>query len=163
MIGPGIPRGLRVAAPVALVDILPTVLKLLDLPASEPLSGRSLEELWSARTGAQTTPSAIPRPLYAYLKLPGTRPIGEWYALRQGAWKLVMQGNIFSSLYNLQQDPLEQHNLSQAEPERAGRMRSDLLHWHREMFASGRSLALSISTQMREEQRRQLRALGYGP
>ncbi len=48
-IGPGVPAGRRVDALAGLVDVLPTLLDVLDLPAPDtPLQGRSLRPTWSA-------------------------------------------------------------------------------------------------------------------
>ena len=49
--GPGLPRGMRVATPVSLVDVAPTILSLLgarDAPASD---GLDLSPLWRGETG----------------------------------------------------------------------------------------------------------------
>ena len=43
--GPGVPRDVRVPESVSLVDVMPTVLDLLGMPAPEGLDGRSLRAL----------------------------------------------------------------------------------------------------------------------
>jgi len=52
-----VPEGLRIATPVSLVDLMPTILDLLDLPASPQAQGRSLVPLL---TGAE---DLEPRPV----------------------------------------------------------------------------------------------------
>jgi arylsulfatase A-like enzyme len=45
--GPGVPAGVRVAAPVPMMDVMPTALELLGVPAPDGLPSRSLSPFWS--------------------------------------------------------------------------------------------------------------------
>ena len=154
--GPGIPAGRRIESPVALVDVFPTVLALLDLPAPERLSGIDLAPLW------QGSPEpAAPRPLYAFLRR--WAPVGgfsEHLVLRRGPWKLI-HGRGASGLFHLADDPGERRDLSSAEPQRAAELERELLSWQAEMAAAGEALALSVPQTLLEEERRRLEALGY--
>jgi arylsulfatase A-like enzyme len=51
--GPGVPKGKRVAAPVSLVDIVPTVYALLGEPVPEGLDGIDLGPLMRGEAGAR--------------------------------------------------------------------------------------------------------------
>ena len=62
--GPGVVRGLRVAAPATGVDLLPTTLDLLDVdPAPPPLEGDGRS--WAAILGGGRRCGAGERPLYS--------------------------------------------------------------------------------------------------
>lgn len=50
-------------------------------------------------------------------------------AVRQGDWKLVVAGREAPELYNLRQDLSERNNLAQSEPERTGKLLSELRQW----------------------------------
>jgi arylsulfatase A-like enzyme len=54
--GPGIPRGLRVAEPVAHVDLMPTLLELAGIPIPPSLMGRSLVPLLRGERGGAPVP-----------------------------------------------------------------------------------------------------------
>jgi arylsulfatase A-like enzyme len=53
LIGPGVPVGLRVEKPVGLVDLMPTVLSLLDLPIPAGVQGQDLKPLVAGRDDRQ--------------------------------------------------------------------------------------------------------------
>ena len=115
--GPGIPAGQRVATPVAMADLMPTLLELFDLPAPADREARSLLPL--AR-GAD--PSAFAgRPIYSegLVKYQaGSEGVRRFdppiHAVSVGQRKLVRdreQGEVRYELYDLAADPLEHRNL----------------------------------------------------
>jgi arylsulfatase A-like enzyme len=105
---PGARVRTRVAAPVSSVDILPTVLDVVGVPAPADLEGQLLE-------AAGTTPAR-------WVTSESYRPRGEGFtstddgpdemALFSGPWKLIVGGSGAIELYNLASDPGEQRNLS---------------------------------------------------
>lgn len=58
---------------------------------------------------------------------------GTRHAIRQGAWKLVMNGNDKPELYNLKNDLGEQTNLADQHPDRAKKMREAHEAWLKKM------------------------------
>jgi choline-sulfatase len=142
--GPGVPRA-EVTAPVGMVDLLPTLLDLLDLAPPDQLAGTSLRPLLAEG------PAPAARPVVTELE--GPRP---QRALRLGRWKLV--GSVledFWFLYDLEEDPGEQVDLASQHPERVAALRH-LLEEELSAKGAGRSVELGA------EDLEHLEALGYG-
>jgi arylsulfatase A-like enzyme/tetratricopeptide (TPR) repeat protein len=150
MAGPGLVGGRVVDERVGTVDLLPTVLRLLDINPPAGLPGR---DLGAAIRGERLSPE----PLYAE-SLFG-RLNCRWSSLRAwtvGDWKLVEGGR--SELFNLAEDPAESRDLAATEPMRVRRMREALQAALRRMAPGGdRARTVSISA----EQEDKLRSLGY--
>jgi arylsulfatase A-like enzyme/Flp pilus assembly protein TadD len=118
MAGPGLPAGVRVPGPVSLVDVMPTLLDALGVPAPEGLDGRS--RLEAARGGAVEE-----APVFGECLLP--RFHYDWAGLRsvrRGSWKLIDAPR--PELYDLAADPLERRNLADARPEIVDGLRDEL-------------------------------------
>lgn len=97
-------HGHRVALPVQHIDLVPTILDLLDVPKPAGLRGRSLRALLEGR---QATPA--PQPFYAESFCARYR-LG-WSGLRaltDGTYRFVEAPR--EELYDLAQDPSEQTN-----------------------------------------------------
>jgi arylsulfatase A-like enzyme len=161
-VAPGLlPAGARVAQPAELIDVLPTVLELLGVPAPSDLHGRSLVPLLE-RPGAGGA---------------GKPAFSEYYdteirTVLAGDWKLVENPDeIFPEcfagvpqdfypiaaveLYDLSQDPQETANLASRYPQRVEELRELI----RRRFAG---LSRNIRQQeVPEELKEELRALGY--
>jgi arylsulfatase A-like enzyme len=177
--GPGIPAGRRIAAPVSHVDLLPTVLELLGLPAPKWAQGRSLlgvlsgrepETLLSGRALFSETRTKealaaerrmIPFPVPAFM-------------VRQGSRKLLRYpdpaGGHRYELYDLASDPGELRDLHPTEGATAEDLRALLDGYeagsraHRErvdalLGASGAPAEESAPLDPAQEEK--LRALGY--
>jgi len=105
-------RGTRVASPVGLVDVAPTVLSLLELEVPLAMNGRSLEPL---------------------LEDPGARVDTAYFAelqgweksLRLGRWKLMLRRSDDGEqqeLFDLGADPAERTDRSSSEPDMLERL-----------------------------------------
>jgi len=92
--GPGIAPGTRIAEPASIVDVLPTVLDLVDV-APLDVQGRSLK----AALGGALPGAARPLP-FAWI---GSDARG----LRQGDWKLLAPGGGRPVAFDLARDPRE--------------------------------------------------------
>jgi arylsulfatase A-like enzyme len=149
--GPGVPSGRVVEDRVGSVDLLPTLLRLLDAPVPEGLPGRDLRAAFAGPLEEQ--------PLYAE-SLFG-RLNCRWSSLRGitlGSWKLIEGAG--SELYDLSQDPGESRDRAADDPERAARLRRLLASSLARMAPQGdtaRPVALS------PEQEDRLRSLGTSP
>lgn len=143
-----IEAGSRVAAPVALADIVPTVLEATRSPSAPSLSGRSL---WPAICrGATSSP-----PCYMETHMPyseyGWAPLA---GLLEGSWKFIRAPQ--PELYDVTADPAEQSNAAARHADTSARL-SDALD---RLLADARpsdAVAVSLSA----EQRRALMSLGY--
>lgn len=138
--GPGVSRGSRVAAAVENVDVVPTLLELLGVPAPDGLHGESLVPL--LRTGAGEG-------LAFALQYP-------WASVDDGRYKLLVGLDDGSRrLYDVVSDPFEHSDVSGERPDVVERLEVPLRDWvAREVDAVRDRPALAESLD-------QLKALGY--
>ena len=144
-----LPGGRRVPALVRTVDVAPTLLDWLDVPAPEGIQGRSL----TALIRGEATDLGLP----AYgesIELLTTFGGSTLRYLRMGDWKYIHQPE--PALFDLSQDPGELRNLAAAQPERVRALRAEL-----ERIVSGMSGPADASVDIAPERAAQLEALGY--
>jgi arylsulfatase A-like enzyme len=177
--GPGIPKGRRIATPVAHVDILPTVLELLGVAAPEWVQGRSLAGLVAGRepesafsdralfsetrtrTALAAERSIVPFPIPAFM-------------VRQGTRKLLRYpdgtGGFRYELYDVARDPAERRDLWTDEGDSAADLRALLDGYetasqdHRERIDASTGAGAAPEVQvvpLDPAQEQKLRALGY--
>jgi arylsulfatase A-like enzyme/Flp pilus assembly protein TadD len=151
--GPGIVAGKRLSGTVALVDVLPTALDLLGLPAAaSSLSGRSLA---AEMRGGAPRPEA---PVYAESLVPLLHfGWSDLRVLRDGRYKYIQAPR--PELYDLARDPGETTNLAPAEAPRAEAMRAALGRFldAERAAARGSGAASAVAPELLEK----LGALGY--
>lgn len=116
--GPGIEAGSRVSGNVYLLDILPTLCELANIPVPSTVEGKSFEPILR---GQEETNREVLYGVYAGGSKPGMRSV------RKGDWKLIkydmMEGTIQKTqLFNLKENPQEYL----AEHERAEPMQTNL-------------------------------------
>ena len=165
MRGPGVPAGLRLDAPVSLVDLLPTLLGLAGLPQPPDLDGLDISVLWEG-----TEKSAFSdRYLYGEASgglqqaagLPGVYPI--FRSIRKGRFKLIQKniaGVIEYALYDLKQDPGEQLDVASLHAEVFAELRGELVRRHTARADVGPK---GSEVELDQSEIDQLRALGYVP
>jgi arylsulfatase A-like enzyme len=162
---PGVlPEGETLEAVVALLDVVPTILELMALPAPENLEGTSLvpriRGLGSspeapgesiAELGPHIFAIRTDRWHYLYnpkqLSSPGARPSDDGQG---GRFRIARE-----ELYDVIADPGETRNLISEQPQVAAELRQRLLQW--QGGEGGDYSALPIPEESQEE----LRALGY--
>lgn len=102
--GPGLPRGRRSTALIELFDLAPTFLDL---------AGCNVPSDWDARSFAPVLHGeAEPH------RKVQTSSLGKWRMKTDGKWKLVEYADEPAQLYDLDDDPPEQHNLASKLPGR---------------------------------------------
>ncbi|GJM20735.1 MAG: hypothetical protein DHS20C15_06500 [Planctomycetota bacterium] len=152
--GPGVARGLRVAQPVSIVDVLPTLAALHDLPALQGVQGRDLAPAWDQRG------------------LPARAVYGEsLYPERHHGWsrlhtwidadtKLVVAPSSERrwQLFDLGDDPAELHDLVDTRNDDARRLARELDAWTARLPAP---LSLSAPEGEAADIAERLAALGY--
>ncbi|MGE5358056.1 MAG: sulfatase-like hydrolase/transferase, partial [Bacteroidales bacterium] len=144
-------RGRRVADPVRSVDLMPTVLDLMGIPAPQKIAGVSLAPLMvgAKRTLDLEAYSEALYPLHHY----GWSDLRAW---RVGRYKAIDAPR--PELYDLERDPLEEHNLYAERKALADGMIARL----RQQEESDASAAASKPTpEVDPEARARLAALGY--
>lgn len=102
--GPGIANGSRIAAPVGLQDLTPTMLEIAGAAIPEGLHGRSLLPLLRGET-ADDWPSS------AYVQNITHKSRIHQRAIRTDRWKLIASANGAHELYDLAADPEEELNI----------------------------------------------------
>ena len=147
-LGPDVPAGVRVATPVSLVDVFPTLLGLLGIPAPGS-DGTDLRPLWERADGGWPE-----RPLFSETG-PGLFE-DQRRSVRRGRYKLIVDTAADAAeLYDLAADPGEQRNLSADRPDLVDALAADL-----ERLGEQR-LSAPLAPPPPPEVREQLRALGY--
>ena len=147
-----LPRGRRVSTPVRTIDLMPTLLRLVDLPPPEELQGTSLLPLTSRRPPdlllKSLSESLLPRENYGW---------SELSALRIGDWKFILSPR--EELYDLRTDPGEKKNLATARDGDATRMKEEIHRLMQDAAVSGAPIA--YRQELDETARERLRSLGY--
>ncbi|HKI86163.1 MAG TPA: sulfatase-like hydrolase/transferase [Thermoanaerobaculia bacterium] len=151
--GPGVPAGKRVDNLVRTVDIVPTILQLLHLPAAHGLDGKSLEPEWEGQE---------PNDRVAYIE--SLTPLlnfgwADLRALETPTMKVIEAPR--PEVYDLSKDPGEQHNLLASGATETGAERklfTELGHIvANDPFEHGEQQPGAVS----QETRQKLAALGY--
>jgi arylsulfatase A-like enzyme len=147
---PGAPVG-RVAYQVRSIDVMPTILDLLGVPAPKELDGRSLVALMRGEESGD-------RPAYARIQRAGVREM-----VRDGSHKLIR--NAFPivpaiELYDLAGDPGESRSLGELRPERLAQLEV-LLGELRSFVAEDGPWRYASPEAVPADMRKRLRALGY--
>jgi arylsulfatase A-like enzyme len=141
---PGLAPG-RVAEPVALVDLAPTLLALMGQPAPSEFRGRALP----MRDG-RFAPDPE-RPIVAE-----TQRFASLRSLRVGRHKLIVDRERGSrKLFDLEADPGEQRNLRREQPELLARLEAQL----ERIYAQG--LTSAPRRELPPDVEEKLRSLGY--
>ena len=151
---PGVlPAGVRLASPVGLVDVAPTLAELGGVTLPGPLDGRSI----AAALRSGTEPAAQPvfgiRPRF---QKPYREHFGERRSVRTERWKLIRGEDTPDELYDLAADPRELHNVVTEQSEVAQELR-EVLDRH-----AASAPAATPQSALSTEQKEALRALGYG-
>jgi hypothetical protein len=137
---------------VRTIDLMPTVLRLLDLPQPDELQGTSLLPLTSRRPPdlllKSLSESVLPRENYGW---------SELSALRIGDWKYILAPE--EELYDLRTDPNETKNLARQREGDAVRMHEEIHHLMQDAASTGAPIA--YRQELDETAREKLRSLGY--
>jgi len=133
----------RIAEPVGLIDVAPTILNYLHISAPAPFAGTNL---------LAASPHAV------YAESLHTHDAFGWAALRSlrvGNWKYI--GAPTPELYDLRADPGEIHNLARSTPTKAAELQKQLSELLARYAPARPAPAPTDSPQARA----QLRSLGY--
>ncbi|MEM9074495.1 MAG: sulfatase-like hydrolase/transferase [Myxococcota bacterium] len=135
--------GTRVSEPVGLVDVVPTVLEAIGRPIPRDLPGQSaLNLLRGARVDA-------PRPVIAGF-------MEGWRSIAVGRYKLIQRTHRRWMLFDLREDPREQHDVAARHPLVVRYLRGLL-----GLSMNGQARHEAEETEIDPATRAQLEALGY--
>ena len=156
--GPGIPDQTTLGYPASLVDLLPTLLDLLDIPASPGQAGRSLVTVWREEADEERPRFAFGEKHTAFTKKRRNRfahPIS--IALQTRHAKAVFDFDDRELQYfDLENDPLELRPLDAPAEETRPSLGRQLSEWYKKL-----SKYEQRSGELSEEDVRQLESLGY--
>jgi arylsulfatase A-like enzyme len=163
-----LPAAVRVALPVELVDLYPTLLDLV-APGREVagLEGTTLGPLLAAGPPA---PEVAAQFRWAFSEAGGGSPLTHFRSVQGPTWKLVYHPArkvkrqarpILYELYDLEADPGETRDVKEAHPEVWRELRGVLFEWMKgsEWIRRPRGFVEEHS----EEMKKALKALGYLP
>lgn len=148
---PGGPSGLRIAEPVGQVDLMPTVLSMLDVdtPSGVEFSGRDLTPILEGKARQAQHPyyseTYLPFYTYGWAKLK---------VLHKGRWKLIDAPA--PELYDRSRDPRELTDLHGVQSDIAHDMKRDLDEWLAQ-YDSEQEAGIDLDS----ESLAKLRSLGY--
>lgn len=140
--------GHRETAPVSLVDVLPSVLDCLEIPATERSSGASFKP---ALDGQPIEPRTCYSETVAAFAAYGWAPLKS---ITTADWKYIETTH--SELYDLRSDPGELQNLFDAKTEQSDAMRQLLADMQAQMVE-----AQLDEVALTDAERRALESLGY--
>lgn len=171
----GEPAGLTVQTPVSSLDLLPTVLDVVGTESTQPTRGVSLRSVLDGSTSS--------RPIFAAGESLYWLEKGQAFAVRDGPWKLIEHELAPDLLYDLSTDPQETKDLRPERPDRYRHLQGLLTRWKRATgyrpsltnpalrvlagWKNGLERVLGLEMEpldprgLDDEERRQLRALGY--
>ncbi len=121
---PGLVAPARISPMVSLVDVMPTILELLDFPAVEGLDGRSLVPL--LRGDARAHRSAVMLSECTWQAKRGVRT-EKWKFIR--CYHPGIYPRDGDELYDLEDDPAEQYNLAELRPDVTRQLSEELDRW----------------------------------
>lgn len=154
---PRIPQGVRIATPVRLIDVLPTVLDLIADSSEGTVNGLEGVSLLPLITGKGTSSEGA-------LAFSSRTYFGfEQQAVRDGRFKLIVHPDTGDppELYDLDEDPEETHNLADLLPQQAERLSEEIARWLERMEPYLRNTTRSPDGPLSREHAERLRALGY--
>lgn len=163
---PGLPGPRRIDHQVELLDLAPTLLDMLGVPAPSSFLGSSFAPLASAHS-AEGSEIIFSEAMHCggRLSRSGVPDVFTVTSCRHFGWKFIHDTeDDGEELYNLAADPNEQTNLAGCEPERVGSFRRMIDQHRRDTTALASSFnepGDRPSTPDDAEMRRRLAALGY--
>jgi len=145
--GPGFPAGAKLDGLAANLDLYPTILEALDLPAPAFLQG---ESLWTGVQPKRERVFAYNHPTSSVRERSGKKLTLQPRQL----YLLQAEGESVAELYDTAADPLEERELSAANAAEVARLRGEIERWR---AANDRA----VSTETSPEQRKVLIQMGY--
>jgi arylsulfatase A-like enzyme/Tfp pilus assembly protein PilF len=145
---PSFKAGQRVATPVSLIDVAPTVLDCGGIPLRRAVSGRSVKAALAGEPLSE-------RPCFvasdAPLILEGWAPV---HGIVTERWKFIK--SVRTELYDLSLDPRETNNLAEAQHQQVGELEQLLRDAKRQMVSR---VAAAVTLSAKEQ--KTLESLGY--
>ena len=139
-----VPAGRIVRSPVGNVDIVPTILDLLDIPRPAGIEGVSLLPALRGHVSS--------RPVFSQT---------QGFSIQRGRWKLWHQPGGKTTLFDLVADSLETEDLASAFPETVSSLEEEMSDWHGGLRRPAMPPSLAGPVDIDPATMRLLRQLGY--
>jgi arylsulfatase A-like enzyme/Flp pilus assembly protein TadD len=147
---PGGPRNWRITEQAGLVDIVPTICGMLEIPCPPVVQGADLSDCFRRKN------HRLPdRALYAESFLPTLYGCNPLLGIVQDRYKYIQTTK--QELYDLQNDPGERENLISSQPKRARAMRDEL----NQMIENAQNQQIQAERAMDPDAIKRLQGLGY--
>ncbi len=117
--------GIIHTTPVSLVDIMPTILEMVNIKPPSRIAGRSVVPILR---GEQFPSSPVFSERRTFGKLPQPFLKGESYSVIEGKWHFIFATDQENELYNLTEDPRERFNLLR-ESKKVNELKNELHKW----------------------------------
>jgi arylsulfatase A-like enzyme len=164
-----LPVSRRVTEPVQLIDVMPTVLDLLNLKAPDILQGQSVAPLANGRPFHRRAPVMTSRFAHPNAKPNGFVPENRinTFALIEANWKLIYRekgkdvGLNRVELYDRRTDRAETNNVAGTHPQDVERMMTALGKWVDAQKQIRAVLGKGTRSTLDQQTLDQLRSLGY--
>ena len=156
--GSGIPKGAVIKDQVRQIDLMPTILDLLDRQLLSPTHGRTLAPFLQGRQLPDEP---------AYIQSGRSDFLRDWHGLRTEKWKYAehpqdsRDGDGCPMLFDLIADPHERRNVVHKYPEVALRLRHQLDELLHDSQQASKPPGQEMSPEEQERLTEQLRSLGY--
>ncbi|MFC2171123.1 sulfatase [Acidobacteriota bacterium] len=179
---PKLPLGLKVSSPVSLVDLVPTVLDLLQLPIPQQVQGESFAQMLLQKEQAAYRPyhfimgshrfgylthgvrTNTHKLIYdvdeRWLPMDATIELAGKIWVPEDVFNIYRFRNINVELYDLTEDPDETRNIAGSSPDIEDTLADILWEWIESTYAAGRDRE-SVDPDISDETLNELRALGY--
>ncbi len=164
-----LPAARRVKEPVQLIDVMPTILDLLSLPAPNLIQGQSLAPLARGQAFRRRGPVMTSR--FAHPGAEANGPVAEnrtnSFGFIDAKWKLIYRDKAKESginrveLYDRVADRAEKNNLSAQRPREVERMMAEIGQWMDAQKQIRAVLGRGARSTLDQQTIEQLRSLGY--
>ncbi len=143
--------GQQIPARVRVIDVMPTILELVDVPTRAPMQGRSLVPVMRGQTERAAAASEFSAPADGRV----------FESLRSDDLSYIVDRSA-EYLFDLDVDPGEHRNLLAERPAEAEAMRNALMNWRQDCRRLGAEFGpRGMGAAPSADTLRQLRALGY--
>ncbi len=164
-----IPTPRRIAEPVQLIDLMPTILDLLRLPTPNVVEGLSLAPFAVGQTVARRTPVMTSRYAHPYSQQNESLPENhiDSVAMLDASWKLIYRekgkdaGLRRVELYDRRRDPRESNDIAASNPVQVEKMMSRIEQWLEAQKQVHQALGGGAKALLDRQTMERLRSLGY--
>ncbi|REJ83435.1 MAG: hypothetical protein DWQ36_24290 [Acidobacteria bacterium] len=157
IVGPGVPQQRRSTMPASIIDVLPTVLGALRIPAPEAIEGLDLLQHWQTPDDARQRFAVADRSTALFEKAKEEYADPLQIAMQTRSVKTIFDFDMRQTrYYDLRRDPLELESDINPPLELKPPLRRRLANWYR-----GLPKHDADEGPLSEEDRKQLESLGY--